>query len=389
MNKVRKLLDDWNVRERYDALDGSKHMGLILLTRNRMLINNTIKEQICHTISRNKQIQIQLLTITLENGLRNAFIYCRSSPTYQEIRKIKNLCHDCDFTLGDLNLSHRNTEDRKKINDLCDEDKISFLNEVTRLRSNNQLDYVFVHKKYLNNCFTTSYHNFISDHNSIVLRIGLENNILLDSIKEKITFNEDFHLKRNVKNLCSSSNDSESESCIDSDIGEEKIVQDNKMTPIFKRNFANEDNVSCWINASLQMILAGLDYHDSRQCLSSELGAEIFSLGMMDSFESLSSLNVKRILVSSEDTRIALEISKLEAEENDLSVIEKRRQNLLSLRQDLATEEQCIRDFLVCITENVDSWPDVFKFFAFDISHSTSCCRCNSTFATETTQLFF
>ena len=78
--------------------------------------------------------------------------------------------------MGDFNLSHRIPEDRKKIENICNPRKSSILHEITRKQSINQLDYVLVEKDLVDKCFTTSYNNFISDHNSITLRIGLEEN---------------------------------------------------------------------------------------------------------------------------------------------------------------------------------------------------------------------
>ena len=42
----------------------------------------------------------------------------------------------------------------------------------------------------------------------------------------------------------------------------------------------------------------------------------------------------------------------------------------------------------MCLSENAHSWPDVYSHFSFEISHSTFCCGCHTTFTTETTQIF-
>ena len=97
--------------------------------------------------------------------------------------------------MGDLNLSHRIDGDRLKIITLCGEEKFSALSEITRAISNNQLEYILLDKKHENYYFATSFHNFISDHKSITVRLGLNGNKLTNEIKEKITFDMDSHGK--------------------------------------------------------------------------------------------------------------------------------------------------------------------------------------------------
>ena len=40
----------------------------------------------------------------------------------------------------------------------------------------------------------------ISDHNSITVRIGLDNNVFSDNTKEKINFDRESHLKEKLNN---------------------------------------------------------------------------------------------------------------------------------------------------------------------------------------------
>jgi hypothetical protein len=91
--------------------------------------------------------------------------------------------------------------------------KISLLKEITRTISNNQLDYVLIDLRFLNNCFATSYNNFISNHNSTVVRVGLNENQFTDVMKEKITFDRDSHMKprESTGNSENSSNNSDQE----------------------------------------------------------------------------------------------------------------------------------------------------------------------------------
>ena len=58
------------------------------------------------------------------------------------------------------------------------------------------------------------------------------------------------------------------------------------------------------------------------------------------------------------------------------------------MRLNLLHGQQCVRDFFVCLQENVISWPDVCTPFTFSLTHSTQCCSCHYTHTTKTTQLY-
>ena len=151
-------------------------MGLMLLTSRNSTILDHFKSVTHLPAMRDNKLQIQGLIVRLKNGLNFGFIYCRSSPNNPEIKGIKKYFEECNFLMGDFNLSHRIKEDQRKIENLCQESKISLLREITRAISNNQLDYILADKEFIKNCFVTSYNNFISDHNSTVLRVALNGN---------------------------------------------------------------------------------------------------------------------------------------------------------------------------------------------------------------------
>ena len=145
---------------------------------------------------------------------------------------------------------------------------------------------------------------------------------------------------------------------------------------------------SCWLNSCVQLILAAMDYKGSSDIFTSELGIELWRLKLSDSNVSLDSTNVKFILVTSEDTRIATRLSELATEINDSIQLEQRTQDVESLRLNLLTGQQCVRDFFLCLNENVMNWPDVFSSFGFKITHSTKCCSCRNVNQSETTQMY-
>ena len=59
-----------------------------------------------------------------------------------------------------------------------------------------------------------------------------------------------------------------------------------------------------------------------------------------------------------------------------------------SLRLNLISGQQCVRDFFLCLLENVLSWPDVCSPFTFNITHSTVCRSCNNVHQSETLQMY-
>ena len=66
---------------------------------------------------------------------------------------------------------------------------------ITREASNNQPDHILVDKNFEETCFATSFFNFISDHNSIVVRLGGLSNEFTSETLKKFHFDSELHLK--------------------------------------------------------------------------------------------------------------------------------------------------------------------------------------------------
>ena len=98
-----------------------------------------------------------------------SFVYCRTTPYYQECEWIKENTED-SFVIGDLNLNKMLEDQDNKIQIICNEKNIPLLYEMTT-KNMNQLDHILGPRE--PNVFTTSFHNFVSDHKAIVLRISL------------------------------------------------------------------------------------------------------------------------------------------------------------------------------------------------------------------------
>ena len=287
--------------------------------------------------------------------------------------------------MGDFNLSHRVKEDQQKIKDLCQESMVNALKEITRSISNNQLDYVLIEKSLEENCFCTSYTNYISDHNTITSRVGLEGNGFTDRFKEKQTFDRDSHLKKKGKegDLLLQSTSSELSSGSEEDDGSDLFVSNSDNDEAirmhsFKRRFLNLDWTNCWLNSCLQLILSALDHSNSVHAFTSELGQELLRLQRSEPEFALDAANVKQIIVTAEDTRIATRLSELQEEIADRIQLNARIADVEKLRLNLLHGQQCVRDLFVCLNENVMNWPDVFSHFGFNVTTSFSCDGCGT-----------
>ena len=172
-------LKNWIIVDRFDAVDNIRHMGLMVLSKIDKRIEVVSITQ--HSIIEEGSLQVQGIIVTLKNDFSVAAIYSRRSPTTRDIDKMKKVFGHCDVLMGDFNLSHRIDSHQEKLKALCNNSKENILKEITRSISNNQLDYVLVSRTLKENCFATSYYNFISDHKSIALRIGVNGNKLSKS----------------------------------------------------------------------------------------------------------------------------------------------------------------------------------------------------------------
>ena len=398
--KIENYLDNWNILARYDSKDERKHMGLLLLSGKKSKLPTQV-ENICHkTAKRNGQNQIEGLIVRISNGLTFGFIYCRSTPTELEIVSINRYFIDCNVFMGDLNLSHRIQNDQQKIVSLCQETKVNVLKEITRSVSWNQLDYILVDKSLTDNCLATSFSNFISDHNSITVRIGLDQNNLTDEIKQKINFNQESHLKPTAiddqdDTLRSKREDHGTDQSLSSDSSEyQSDVQINELEqisresdPHFRRNFINPDLATCWLNSCLQMVLAAIDHSNPPIHFTSELGIELLKL--QNSKENrLDPTTAKDIIVTTENTRIAIQLSELQNDIVDKEQLEGRSRLIEARRIDLESGQQDVQDFFFCLQMNAQSWTDVYMCFAFSITHSVTCCNCGQVQSYETRTLF-
>ena len=121
--------------------------------------------------------------------------------------------------------------------------------------------------------------------------------------------------------------------------------------------------------------------------LTSELGKELMKM-KNNGNESIDPTFAKDILVLAEDTRIAVRKSEVMNQGLQKHEIERQLQNVDNLHLNLRTGQQCIRDFFLCLKENLENWIDVYELFSFNMVYSTKCKSCSKRSQSEENQLY-
>ena len=147
------------------------------------------------------------------------------------------------------------------------------------------------------------------------------------------------------------------------------------------------DRETCWLNSCLQLLLTGLDHTDSALSFTSELGNELLKLKYQND-KSLDPTTTKNIIVATEDMRIASRLSELAAEIDEPVELERRTVAVKKLRLNLLTGQQCVRDFFVCLEENLESWIDIYLTLKFTTTRSSTCLGCNMAFNSENVHIY-
>ena len=68
--------------------------------------------------------------------------------------------------------------------------------------------------------------------------------------------------------------------------------------------------------------------------------------------------------------------------------IERQLKNVDNLHLNLRSGQQCVRDFFLCLKENLENWFDVYQLFSFNMINSTKCISCGKTNESEQNQLY-
>jgi hypothetical protein len=141
----------------------------------------------------------------------------------------------------------------------------------------------------------------------------------------------------------------------------------------FRRKFINPDMASCWLNSCLHLILTAFDHSELETEFYSELGKELVKMQCLNSIDPTI---IKEIMVFAEDTRIALRKSEIISEVKDKEEQARQLNNIDQVHLDLGTGQQCVRDFFLCLNENIPNFIDLHDFLSFEVVDSTMCLRC-------------
>ena len=72
----------------------------------------------------------------------------------------------------------------------------------------------------------------------------------------------------------------------------------------------------------------------------------------------------------------------------DKQELKKRLENVEKIRLNLDRGQQCVRDFFLCLHENVVNWPDLYEIFCFSTVNSTMCLSCKHRNESEQSQIY-
>jgi hypothetical protein len=97
---------------------------------------------------------------------------------------------------------------------------------------------------------------------------------------------------------------------------------------------------------------------------------------------------VKNIIVFAEDTQIAVRKSEIIGQGLERSELERQLKNIDDLHLNLNQGQQCVRDFFLCLKENLESWFDLYQIFSLNMIYSTTCLSCGKVSESETNQLY-
>ena len=154
-----------------------------------------------------------------------------------------------------------------------------------------------------------------------------------------------------------------------------KIPKTLKTMEELHRTFRNTDLESCWLNSCLQLTLTAMEHLDICQETGSPLWKQLISLLKEGKSPSLDPLPIRDILIRREKQRI---LEKKIAPVNrlfDLGLAEIFQDSNLLIeanRQKQIGQQDC-KDFFICLSENLEHWPDVYGLFAFQSISFTMC----------------
>ena len=191
-------LSFFDILHRIDAGDNRKHMGILIMSpKNKEC--PMIQSSIFKTYE-DKSCQVVIQRFGPPINAQFAYVYMRPNcGSKDQVTRILTQFegNNCDVIMGDLNLNPKLPSENERLKQLCSSDKSLALQEVTT-RQKNQLDHILVNHRMKSRVFVTSFLNFISDHKSIVMRLGINNNQLNSYIIQDLNLRSQRFMKKDA-----------------------------------------------------------------------------------------------------------------------------------------------------------------------------------------------
>ena len=156
----------------------------------------------------------------------------------------------------------------------------------------------------------------------------------------------------------------------------------------WSRRFQNPDLSTCWLNSCLQLILASLDHAHVENQFQSELGIMLSDLTKLDPGQSIDPTNIKNIIIFAEDMRIAKRKSEITDKIKDKNILSNMLRNIDQTYLNLKSGQQCVRDFFICLKENMEDWMDIYNMFNFTAINLSICMACGYRSTSEQPQIY-
>ncbi len=183
-NKLKKYLYNFRVEMREDSPEGLKNMGIMVLLPSKSKYLNTGDIEI---VQKGGNGDYQSVSIKVDHVLLTC-LYIKPNKGSREMISClltDDIIKQSNVLMGDLNLNPAIKCEMQRIEELCQDNQL-FMSLKEETRRKNQLDHIFVQNYLAERVFSTSFFNFMSDHKSIVIRIGGEGNMLSDEARQKI-----------------------------------------------------------------------------------------------------------------------------------------------------------------------------------------------------------
>ena len=128
----------------------------------------------------------------------------------------------------------------------------------------------------------------------------------------------------------------------------------------FVRKISNFDGVTCWLNSLIQLLLNAFDHQSNRVSMESRLGK------MLEKSQSESLIDPRPV-------------KHLLQEELEMRAVR---------YQEILQDEQCAREALIILSENKDSWKDLYKLLNHSVRQTSTCLSCNNQYSFDIEQLY-